>query len=35
MGFMRYKVKEKNLIKLKKYIDESLKENKNNKKENK
>jgi hypothetical protein len=32
---MRYKVKEKNLIKLKKYIDESLKENKNNKKENK
>jgi hypothetical protein len=34
MGFMKYKVKETNLIKLKKYIDESLKEelNKKNKK---
>tara|TARA_R110002072_G_C7549548_1_gene499093 strand:- start:217 stop:327 length:111 start_codon:yes stop_codon:yes gene_type:complete len=26
MGFMKYKVKETNLTKLKKYIDESLKE---------
>jgi hypothetical protein len=34
MGFMKYKVKETNLIKLKKYIDETLKEelNKKNKK---